>query len=373
MRASLTHLSSPALGAHGLALAASLVAGCHARVEAPRSSASALPPFVVATRRTVLRAPDDRSLRLATPRATLPLRVRELRGREAWVELGGGLEVTGVVTLETLGVRVCEAGPLDDRWYLGNGNTLELRSTVHDGAVRVAGTVTVRAKAHQDKMPLAEQFRAMTFEGTVPVARLCSAQPPKRHAGTADDPEVSTPWGEPNIEDFPSDARVVELDKETPHAILDAPNGAPLHTLPAEPWSKLVIRVRREGSWNLVAVGGGPYLLGWVPSRTPEGDDARSRADVFGVGGLGLRGAFDGRVPLALNGRRFRGWAIHRLGAGTVLQQLGKPRARLTRDGFARVSPKTSGARSFVVAAVDDDATAEGWIETAKLGERGVE
>jgi hypothetical protein len=342
--------------------------GCVVRSAAPSVQASrpaprVFPSLLVATRTTVLRLAEAPEVRIAFPRVRLPLRLREAHDGEVTVAIEGGIEVAGVVKLGELGVLACRPGPMGDHYYAGNDNLLSLRSVVTDGHVRVGGLVVIRQRPFDGPIPFAEQFREIPFEGDLPVTRLCDAPPPKRHAGTAADPSVAHLYGEPDEEDFPAGTKLVDIEKGAPLTLLDAPAGKPLHTIPANPYGFTLVWLRREGAWDLVAAGGGPYLLGWIPSRTPREDDSAT-------GGLGLLGSIAEReAPIALYKKSLESSPLRRLPAGSAIRQLAVTRARFMRAGWARVVGAPSGAWSYVVAAVDADVTVEGWLETAKLGE----
>lgn len=182
----------------------------------------------------------------------------------------------------------------------------------------------------------------MPFEAEVDAAHLCTAPLPARHAGTKEDPTVFKTYGEPDEEDFPRGTAVVDIDKGAPLELLDAPGGQPLHTFPPTEWGFPLIRLRTEGAWDLVAAGDGPYLLGWIPTRAPQKENGGELSAVVGgvVGGV-LPGPF----------------ALHT-----------QKRANLLKPGYGRIVGPPKGAWSYLIAAVDDDVTVEGWVETAKLG-----
>ncbi len=346
-----------ALGAGGC-----VVRGAPPSAHASRPALPVLPSLLVATRATVLRLADAPEVRLALPRVRLPLQVREAHDGAITVAIEGGIEVAGVVKLGELGVLACEPGPVGDHFYAGRENLLSLRSVVTEGHVRVGGLVVIRQHPFDGPIPFADQFREIPFEGDLPVARLCAAPPKERHAGTDADPSVAHLYGEPDDEDFPQGSKLVDIEKGAALTLLDAPAGKPLHTIPANPYGFTLVWLRREGAFDLVAAGGGPYLLGWIPARTPRDDEPAT-------GGL-LLGAIGRReAPAALYTKALESSPLRRLPAGTAIQQLGVTRARLTRAGWARVVGAPRAAWSYVVAAVDDDVTVEGWLETAKLGE----
>lgn len=132
-----------------------VLAGCAASPRPPPAVVAStlvaelppLPPYIVASAHTVLRLPEDPTVRLAFPRFKLPLRIRpEARGLVA--EVDGAIRVSGIAKLEELGVVMCEAGPVGSHFYAGNGNLLTLRSGVRGGRVRVAGLVNLRLKPY---------------------------------------------------------------------------------------------------------------------------------------------------------------------------------------------------------------------------------
>ena len=325
-------------------------------------SARGLPSLVVATSSTVVMAEGASPTRFATPRPGLPLLVRGegSDGRDVIVQITGGIELAGLVARNTLGVLVCEAGPLGDRYYAGAGNLLTLRSPVSGGRVRVAGEVVLPGEASATNTPRAKGERHLSFEASIEESRLCRAPPGPRHAGTMDDPDVLHAFGEVDEDDFPRGTPIIDVGEGTAITLLAEPGGAPLYTHPANQAGYALVVVRRQGSWMLVAAGGGPYVLGWIAAR-PERPPGP-------MGGLGLVGNLVGpKWPAALGSRELLRMRVHRLEAGTEVRSSGDARARLTRAGFARVTATTPD-RVHVVAAVDDDVLVEGWISPGRLG-----
>lgn len=322
-----------------------------------------LPPLVVAAPGATLHAPGHSDVVLARPRTGLPLTVDEVSedGREVRVRIAGPLEVRGVVRRDALGVVVCEAGPVGERLYAGAHNLLLLRSGEVDGGVKVAGTAVVRVREHAPDVPHGSQFQRLTYEGTIATSRLCATPPPKRHAGTKDDPVRAHPLGEVDIEDFPPGTPLVPVRGDAALTLLAAPGGAPVFTRAASRWSYELALLRREGAFCLVAAGSGPYVLGWVPAEAlGEPRPAQTHGGLAAIGGVL-------RSPGALHARKLAALPLHTLAAGTELRAFGVVHARFTRDGLARVVAKKDGA-AYVVAAVDDDVTVEGWLDEGRLG-----
>jgi hypothetical protein len=332
---------------------------------APTVEAQALPPFVVASVQTVLRLADDPKVRIASPRLRLPLKVRAQASGQLVADIDGAILVRGLVKLEDLAVVVCDRGPVGQHFYAGKENLLTLRSAVRDGRVRVAGEVRVRAKPYVDGAPYWEQFRRLAFEAEVAVNRLCVSPVPQRHAGTAEDPHIGYGEGEPDPEDFSEGTRTVDIEKGVSLELLETPGGRPLHTFAPTEWGFRLMRLRSENGWDLVAAGGGPYLVGWIVSRPLREEKRAGELDAL-VGGSLVRG---GAGPGALNSKKFSLLPLHSLPADTEVQHRGRVQARLKKAGYCRVVGKPEGKWSFVVAAVDDDVTVEGWVETAKLGQ----
>ena len=127
--------------------------------------------------------------------------------------------------------------------------------------------------------------------------------------------------------------------------------------------------LKTERQWDQVVLGGGPYLLGWTPSRVPN----RRVGDP--IGGLGLVvGTIADLTDVelsgasrALAGKALQSLPLHELPAGTELSHFGTPRARLTERGLARVV-RTAGPLAYVVAAADASITVEGWLPSSALG-----
>lgn len=317
--------------------------------------------MVVSTRDTVLHLPEDPRIRLAVPGWKVPMKVREMNGEQLLVEIDGPLQVAGATKLGAIAVEVCAPGPLTERFYAGNGNTMTLLSPIKEGRVAVKGEVALRALPYSPDVPFLNQFRRIAFETILDAARLCTEPQPPRHAGTKEDPNVSTAYGEPNPEDFPKDATAFWTAPKAAVTLLDAPDGQPLHVFPASQSGFQLVRLRSEGAWDLVAAGNGPYLMGWVPATPKPDPDAAGGV----LGGLLL--GRTSKVPFALHAERLKSLPLHRVPAGTEVQSSGVPRARFNEEGYARVE-RTDGEWSFVTAAVDNDVTVFGWVLTSKLG-----
>lgn len=352
-----------------------LLVGCAepATLQTPPMSMAVVPPpviapqtfpdLVVASPGTEILATGPQQVLLARPRSRLPLKITRTRP-DGWVQvtLEGGIEVSGLVSLDSLGVMVCEAGPISDRLYAGHSNLLQLRSPVTAGRVKVAGVVILRERAYAKDLPFSRQFRRLALKGEIETRRLCRSTPPPKHAGTKADPTIIRALGEVYEDDFPSTMTFVTVEREVALTLHDRPGGTSIYTRPADSWGYTLARLRRKGGWDLVAAGSGPYVVGWTPTR-PERKPSKA-SKVFGLLG-GLMGTTVG--PWLLNSKKLRGLPLHALAAGTEIQQFGQAQARLTRPGFARASTLKDGWR-YVSAAVDEDVVVHGWVEQRALG-----
>lgn len=324
--------------------------------------AAQLPAFVVATTDTVLSTGSAGAppVRLGRPNHGVPLDVKGPGpGDTLTVQVHGGIELQGLVARDTLGVVVCESGPQGDRYYLGRGNVLRLRSAIVDGKVEVEGSVLLPKKPSDHGRPWNEQYQTVPFSTQLDIRRLCTT-PPKRPAGTAEDPGIGQSVGELNEGDFPGGTPFIAMKRGVALSLYDRPGGAVIYTRSPDPWGYALARISQNGKWDLVAAGEGPYLLGWMPARPPRKKPAP--LDIL-VGGL--EALLPG--PMALNTDGLQRLPLHELPAGTELRQFGIPVARLTRAGYARLSPVRDGAQ-YAVVAVDDDVVAEGWLDPTKVG-----
>lgn len=326
-----------------------------------------LPPLVVTTPGQILRTTATERLAAARPSSRLPLEVvrSSQDGSEALVHLRGGIDVLAVARLQDLGVLVCQPGPLTERVYLGAGNLVTLRSGVHPGTADAQGPqvdVHVQVALPGREGRYGPAIAHQTLEASLPVARLCAALPPPRHAGTHADPWLAHGLGEVDPEDFPPGLPTIDFPKDVTLTLQDrpAPDAAVIFTRPATSWGFEVVRLQHQGDWDLVAVGGGPYLTGWMSARPVRGPEP--------MGGLGalIGGASNG--PFSLHVAALRTLPLHHLPAGTVIQQRGKPFARLDKPGFARVGTQRDGW-VYVTAAVDDDVVVEGWTDPKQVGD----
>jgi hypothetical protein len=327
--------------------------------------ADPLPALVMTTQGLVLRSTGSERLRVALPTSRLPLEILRLSddGTEAIVHLRGGIAVTAVARRDDLGVLVCQPGPLTERVYAGAGNLLTLRSGIQAGAVHVHATVLLPTREPEPGLAWRDQFQRQGVDAQLAVDRLCPAKPMPRHAGTAADPHIGHVQGEVDTEDFPKGTPVIDFPKDVTLTLLDRPgDGAVVYTRPATRWGFEVVRLRHEGDWDLVAVGDGPYLTGWLPARPPRAEEP--------VGGLGILGALSGSAgngPWSLHTTALAKLPLHHLPAGTVIQQMGIPFARLDKPGFARVGTLKNGW-VYVTAAVDSDVVVEGWLRPEQVG-----
>jgi len=322
-----------------------------------------MPSLVVSTGKTVLRTSSGKRLPFANPRWRLPLTLVSMRSpTEVMVKITGAMEVYGLAALKELGVLVCKPGPMGSGFYAGDHNMLQLRSSVKDGQLTVGGAVRIRVHDHNAGVPYPKQFRVVPFEAPIRADRLCKAIPPRKHAGTGKDPHVVRQPGQIHRDDFPSGTAEVEVKKGETLTLRASPGGEVVHTRAPSKWDYALMRIGQHSGWDQVAVGGGPYLLGWMPTR-PEYKPER-----FGIGGLlGTMGKRKG--PASLHTRKLKALPLHRLPAGATLQQFGVVHARLLEPGYARVITRQD-KWIYVAAAVDADVKVEGWIEPSSLGEK---
>jgi hypothetical protein len=330
------------------------------RLEARGASAAPLPELIVATPRTRFVSGPDRHV-VAIPRARLPLRIApEAPGDGGLVTASavGGISLTARVPREELGVLVCEAGLVGDHLYAGVGNLLVLGPRISETTFRVRGDVVLRSDEPADK-PAFLRVRRVAIDGAIDARRLCARVPPPRHAGTADDPQIALMPGDLDEEDFPSSMAWVDLPGTSAKPLLARPSGDVLVPLRTE--ADHVPTFGREGTFHRVAVGSGPYAVGWVDGATP------AAPPTLGVVGGLLGGEMAPRPgPSSLYRRDLAKLPLRPVLAGTRVD-LGGATATLTRPGYARVS-RSSGTRSWVNAAVDDDVLVAGWVETSALG-----
>jgi hypothetical protein len=323
-----------------------------------------LPALVVTTpRTTVVAAQGSNTERVAKPTRRLPVTVREQHGDSMLVEISGPIDVVGTVPLAELGVLVCEPHAIGEHFYAAKENLLYLRSGLENGRVKVHGEVTARVDGY---MSPKQQLAKLSFDSDVDAQRLCTAMPPPRHAGTEEDPTIAVLVGSVNREDFPEPTALVDLKGESPLPLLSTPGGAPLLTFAAGDWRHSLVHMRREGDWDLVAAGSGPYVLGWIPARS---EPRRQQGGFVG----GVLADFTTRPgPMALRTKALLKLPLHTIRAGTQVSHFDAVYARFNQEGLARVAARQE-RWAYVVAAVDDDLTVEGWVATEQLGEQVTE
>jgi hypothetical protein len=328
---------------------------------AAESSTPHLPKLVVATASTAIMSsnPTGKPVRVAVPRRGLPLDIKDSGGgATVAVQIHGGIEITGSVARESLGVLICEPGPVGDSYYVGRGNLLTLRSAATDGPLEVAGDVVVPKKTSATVWN--EKYHRVSFHAAIEESRLCAAPLPK-HTGVDQDPSLAHVVGEIAENSFPKGTAFIEVKKGAPLALLDRPSGTPLHERSAEPVGYTVARIAHEGKWDRVAAGEGPYLLGWIPARPVRKKPAPNlEPDIVWA---------ENNAPASLNTEALKRLPLHEVPAGTELRQFGQVTARLTRPGYARVSA-VRDAWQYAVVAVDDDVVAEGWLDPSRVGPR---
>lgn len=321
---------------------------------------SPLPALLLTHRQTLLwDRPSGGSVapvRLARLGNRQPLRIVERVGAGyVRVALTGGVEVTGLARLQDLAVMVCVPGPLTADRYAGAGNLLRLSGAMSDDAVGVADTALVPVRPVDATTRYGQQWARLPVVGEIARSRLCDAVPKPRHAGTDADPFVGHISGEADVAEFAPGAAEVDIAADVTLTLLDAPGGQPLLTRAAEPYGFVVVRVDQRGAWDQVAMGDGPYLLGWMPSRPPR---QPSQGGLAMIGGL-LAGGSD--VPYSLLAKELLKQPLRALPAGTIIQQYGRAFATLKRDGWAREGDLQDGWR-YVHAAVDGEVMVEGWV-----------
>lgn len=186
-RSKLVHLVPVLLTSVGLPATSSVAA---------ESSAPHLPKLVVATASTSIMSSNatGQPVRVAVPRRGLPLDIKDSGGgATVAVQIHGGMEITGSVARESLGVLVCDPGPVGDSYYVGRGNLLTLRSAATDGPFEVAGDVVVPQKSSATVWK--EKYHRVPFHASIEERRLCAAPLPK-HTGVDQDPSFVHAVGE---------------------------------------------------------------------------------------------------------------------------------------------------------------------------------
>ncbi len=335
------------------------------------SVAPRLPPLFLTTARTEFwhssLANGQKPIRLAKTGARKTLHVLEptVRNGYVWVQLDGGIEVKGLARVRDLGVMACTPGPVGAFGYVGAGNLVHLAGALDDPkSVRIADHALVPARPWTQGMRYGDQYTRVPVEGDLPRDRLCANVPPPRHAGTDADPFVGHGFGEVDLEDFPPDAREVDIPAGVTLALLSAPDGPTWLTRPAETYGFVVVRIAQQrtatGLWDQVALGGGPYVVGWTPARPVR---QPSEGGLALLGGL-LGGSID--IPFSLQSAALAKLPLHTLPAGTQIQQLGQPFALLKRQGWARAGDLRDGWQ-YVFVAVDGDVMVEGWVRPEAL------
>ena len=314
--------------------------------------AAELPPLLVTTPSSLLMASGPTRVALAHPRARLPIEVRTVPGGALVATIHGGIEVTGELENNEVGVLVCTPGDVGDHDYAGANNLLTLRSTIEGGRVKVRGTAVVDERVSR------------TFDGDLEVSRLCATVPPRRHTGASGDPFVAHPSGEVDEEDFPHGTPILDVAAHVHLSLRDAPNGAELSPIDGGEYGLVVMKLESREGWDRIALGGGPYVTGWIAAKTP-GVTIRTDTDLLAM--LGELAGDKRPGPMSLRAKVLLKYPLHELAQGTEIRQFGVTRARLTKPGFARVGALRDGWR-YVFVAVDDDVMVEGWIDPARVG-----
>ncbi len=332
-----------------------------------------VPPLLWTTPQTVLKvrpaSGEGQPVNTAWPGSEKPLKPLWTAPFGGWlaVQFDSAVQVRALAEPAQLAVMVCTPGPLSEHLYAGKGNLLHLSPEGTGAPLAVTAHVVVQDQPYGPGVSYAQQYKHLQLSATIDRARLCRRPPPPRHAGTDDDPQIARVVGEVDIEDFPADAREIDIPGGVTLTLLDRPAGVPQWRRPAATYGFVVVRVaqaQHDGeSWDRVAIGSGPYLMGWMRSRPPMGPR--------GGGGIGcVLGALGGdpNIPFRLQENHLAALPLHRLKAQTVVQQFGVPVALFKRAGLARLGNTQNGWR-WVVAAVDGDVVVQGWVAPSQIGE----
>ena len=355
-----------------LALVSLLVAACDADSAAPPGAKSpvagatrdvpplALPKLVVATRSTQIGSMLDPNEHWARPIEGVPLEVVSVDGDRALVRTTRGAELQGLTMTKSLGVMPCEPTPIGDRWLAGRHDVLPLRSLVKDGRVDVAGTVTLRQNEYFEGEAFNREFKTLRFEGSIPVASLCTSAPPE-HAGTDADPIPGKVVGENDSDGFSPSTPEIDVGKGRAMTLLDAPGGAPIYSRPADEWGYSLKVIETRDQWMRVAAGGGPYLLGWIPAEPAHVPEP--------VAGTSILAAIGGVGPLDLATGDLAKDPLYELPAGATIAGPGNAVAHIVKSGYVRVkNERDTSGRVHVFASISQSMTLEGWMDPSRLG-----
>ena len=267
------------------------------------------------------------STRLADGHGELAERVHvelvSMDAKRAKIHVVGPLELWEEVGSDQLGVLVCKAGALPSQpVHLDVGDLVALRGGIADGNVPVRAVVV----PHYGATP-------MTYDGTLPVASLC----------THDTQHVET-------------GNAVSTVPKRSIAVLDRPGGRTLYTLRADEFGFVLHLLEKKRGFSRVLVGPGPTLDGWVANTSYE--------DGAGGFGYGNHATVPDAIGLGWTGKAQR--LVH-VASGTEVRSGAQRIAVLHQGGYARVLADKDD-RTEVMIAVDNDATVRGTVATSALG-----
>lgn len=293
--------------------------------------------------------------------------VREVApdGSSVLVATTGAVEVVGTLPLSGLSAVVCKPGLSGEHLYLGAGHQVALAGGLENGRIATKGVLSVRSDGPADDPKiLTTRLAVVPYELTLPEGDLCTAPPKPRHKGGTEDPFPAHLAGETDLEDMPAGTGQQVLPKGTPLVLWPTAASAaqragarPILDLGPQRWDRRLPVLERQRDAVRVALGDGPFVVGWLTEAGTTKVDEEADAK----GGLLMGGTLDhGPGSYLLYTRELQGLPLLALKAGATLRGGGVVHARFLKDGYARVH-KRDGHQVFVTAAASDDLTVTGW------------